>query len=403
MPTPRLLAALVASAALGAGADQTPAQKSPAQHAPAHSQHGAQNSPVLQGPWLLDPTPHGVTVAWVTASPSIGKVVYGELGARHTAHEEKPTTDHRVHLRGLQPARKHHYLVEGTQLSGTFWTAPATADAAQSHLQFRVVVYGDNRTNPADHQKVVDAAAKEGAHLALHTGDLIEDAKNPELWQEWFAIEKSFVAHTPIAVTVGNHDVMDGGTQYWEHFRPKNRPAFRSFDYGPLHVVMVDTFEIVKGNEPQEGTISAAQREWLVEDLKHVPRGRHVWMVMHHGPFSFPVSKYPQGKGHGGSEAVKVALAPHRKQIEAVFAGHDHYYQRGLDEGLHWFVVGGGGAPSYAPDPHAKGVKAAAQSLSYLVLDVCGCHVHGTVKDPAGKVLDRFSFSKCETACGGKK
>src|SRR6185503_5686359 len=70
--------------------------------------------PVLLGPWLLEPVPGQVTVAWVTCAPS-------------------PSAEGPI----------------------------------------RVLVYGNNRTNHGDHALVVRAATAEGPHLLLHTGDMV--------------------------------------------------------------------------------------------------------------------------------------------------------------------------------------------------------------------------------------
>jgi hypothetical protein len=125
-----------------------------------------------------------------------------------------------------------------------------------------------------------------------------------------------------------------------------------------------------------------------------VPRDRHVWVLVHQGPFSHPLVR-----GHGGSASVRHALLPYKDRIEVIFAGHDHYYERGSNEGLRYMVLGGGGAPLYDPDPKAPGVKVALKSLSYALIDVCGCHVDGLVKDPSGKVLDTFQLASCPQAC----
>jgi hypothetical protein len=107
-------------------------------------------------------------------------------------------------------------------------------------------------------------------------------------------------------------------------------------------------------------------------------------------------------EGHGGSQEVRSAiLAGHRiHPIEAVFAGHEHFYERGELDGIRYFVFGGGGAPLEDPDPSASGVQSAARALSYATVQVCGCHTSGRTKDIAGKVIDAFTLSECSTPCG---
>jgi hypothetical protein len=347
------------------------------------------------GPWLLEPSATEVTVAWTTREPAAGKVSYGEGALDQSALEAQPARDHRVRLSGLTANHLYRYKLEGSSEEGSFTTAPEPAGEAASQVPFRVLIYGDNRSDEGAHAEVVRAAKDEGARLALHTGDMVVDAKKDELWTSWFAVEHDLLARTPIAATVGNHEITDRGKSYTAHFQAPSLPPYRSFDYGPLHVVVLDSFELVSsGAQPREGGISDAQRAWLNADLLAVPNDRHVWVLIHQGPFSHPL-----GHGHGGSEGVRRALAPLHQRIEGVFAGHDHYYERGKRDGLRYFVLGGGGAPLYEPNPKAKGVQVAVKSLSYAVIDVCGCHASGVVKAPGGKVLDRFELATCAAAC----
>jgi hypothetical protein len=86
--------------------------------------------------------------------------------------------------------------------------------------------------------------------------------------------------------------------------------------------------------------------------------------------------------------------------VEAIWAGHEHFYERGNIEGMRYFVVGGGGAPLEDPDAAVPGVQAARKALSYVVVDVCGCHVTGKAKDIFGNVLDSFTLADCPVPCG---
>jgi hypothetical protein len=370
------------------------ASKAPAA-APIAAPSGAVND-VRYGPWLLDVGTHGVTIAWSSRDELPGKVSFGESNLDHGAVEPQAQTEHRVVLDGLLPGRRYRYRVEGAQpREGSFWTAPAQTDDPAAQEPFRVLIYGDNRSNASAHAEVIKGAKAEGARLALHTGDMVLDANKEELWASWFDVEKELLANTAFAATVGNHEITDRGVRYTQHFQSPAVPPYRSFDYGPLHVVILDSFELVTaGAQPREGNISDAQKAWLEQDLKSVPAGRHVWVLVHQGPFS-----HPAAHGHGGSDRVRDVLVPFKDKIQAVFAGHDHYYERGLNRGLRYFVLGGGGAPLYEPNASAPGVQVAIKSFSYAVLDVCGCHVDGAVKDPNGKVLDKFQLATCPQAC----
>src|SRR5438105_297640 len=150
---------------------------------------------------------------------------------------------------------------------------------------------------------------------------------------------------------------------------------------------------------PRPGAVSDAQKAWVEEDWRPVPADRHVWVLVHQGPYAHPARLRP---GHGGSERVRAALqaAARRHPIEAVFAGHEHFYERGEIDGLKYFVLGGGGAPLEDPDATFLGVQPAQKALSFVTLEVCGCHVAGKAKDIEGRVFDSFTLSDCKDPCG---
>jgi hypothetical protein len=353
--------------------------------------------PVAMGPWILDPLPTEATVCWVTDEPSSGRVWYGQTSPDRLAREEgPPTTEHRVSLHGLQPATQYRYSIEGSAAGGVFTSSPEPG--AQGPIQ--VLVYGDNRSNSGDHALVVRAAAGERAQLALHTGDMVANANHAWLWRTWFREEADLLSRLPFIATVGNHEITDDGVSYSRYFQHKGRPPYWSVDYGPVHILVLDSFERAAGATPHSAGVSDAQRAWVEEDLRAVPKERHVWALVHQGPYAHPARA--RSASHGGSEAVKTMLDAARKihPIEAVFAGHEHFYERGEIGGLKYFVLGGGGAPLEDPDPTFPGVQAAQKALSYAVVEVCGCHAGGKVKNIEGRVIDSFRLASCATPCG---
>ncbi len=385
-----LLLALVAGAAGLLACERLPAGEKQRAHL------------VALGPWLTDAVPGAVTVAWTTQGPWLGEVRYGESGQPGSvAREEGPTTDHRIVLKGLKPAANYDYqIVADVPSGGSFTSAP---DPAADPLQrpFSVLVYGDNRTNGGDHALVARAAAAQGAVFALHTGDMVVNAKDQRAWQRWFEVEAELLASTPFYPTVGNHEITDKGVTYSRHFQQRGRPTFRSFDYANVHVQVLDSFELAAGADPHAGAVSDAQKAWAEADAKSVPKTSHLWMLVHQGPYTHPMK---MRAGHGGLESVRQLIKAVRAvhPVEAVFAGHEHFYERGLIDGLDYFVIGGGGAPLEDPDPTAAGVKAARKQLGFVVLDVCGCHVTGRALDIAGKAFDAFELATCPQSCAVK-
>lgn len=348
---------------------------------------------VAMGPWLIEPRAGQTTVAWTTLEPSVGRVWYGTREPDRLATEEgAEVTDHRVVLPSLQPSTQYRYRIEGATETAWFTSAPAQGAEGPIH----VVVYGESHTNNGDHALVVRAAAAERPQLALHTGNLVASAREEPLWRVWFQEERDLLAHTPILAAVGNQEITDLGAAYTRFFQRRGMPAYGSLDYGPVHIVVLDSWEIAAGATPQKGAFSEAEKAWLEEDLRRVPEERHVWVVVHEGPWA-----HVKDERMGGSESVRAAiLSAHRVHpIEAVFSGRQHFYERGDIYGIRYLILGGGGAPLEEPDPAGAGVQAAAAALSFATVDVCGCHATGRVKDITGKVIDAFTLADCPKPC----
>jgi len=359
---------------------------------------------VQLGPWLADPGPRQMTVAWTTRDPLAGRVevesvdAQGKPGPVRLVQERGATVDHRVQLQELNPGQRYTFQIAGDPVAhGSFITAPDPAADPFAH-PFTVLVYGDNRTNGGDHALVVRAAEAQGAQLALHTGDMVVNAKDQRAWARWFDVERDLLSTTPLVPTVGNHEITDQGVTYSRHFKTPGGLPYHAFDYGNVHIQVLDSFEIQAGADPHTGAVSDAQKAWAEADAKSVPADHHLWMLVHQGPYTHPMQ---MRGGHGGLPGVRELISMVQKvhPVEAVFAGHEHFYERGEQDGLRYFVLGGGGAPLEDPDPSGSGVKLVLKALSFATLDVCGCHVTGATKDIAGRILDSYTLSDCDQPC----
>ena len=141
-------------------------------------------APVLvRGPVVVGVTTDTAYIAWDTSEHQAnGTVKFGSSYGVYpgSAQDTDYTQNHHVRLSGLLPGTTYHYAIDSDPASqdSAFTTAPETGS-----MPVRFIVYGDNRTNTADHQKVVDAIRREaGISFLLHTGDM---AQNYPFSQEW--------------------------------------------------------------------------------------------------------------------------------------------------------------------------------------------------------------------------
>jgi hypothetical protein len=395
---------------------------------------------VTKGPIITAVTRHDAWVAWETSvEEGAGGPCPKEKGPvatlRLTRGKSRPLTfrdracsrAHHIHVTDLRANTGYTITLDqafetGAKAEGHFTTAPSQKDGT-----FSFVVYGDNREPPEgqaqtrnDHEAIASAILKHEPNAAflVHTGDLalnLPKVSGPDRgYAEFFDVERALLVTRPIFAVVGNHEALDmdeydslvnaGSYAHSAH------PYYGSVDWGRVHLALLDSFEgparaAAHGGGRDPG-VSAEQLHWLDQDLAVARQaGQVIFVVTHQGPYSH----FAKGaKGHGGSLEQQEKLVPllRKHGASAVFAGHDHYYQRGHEGCLNYFVVGSGGAPMYEPDNHAPGVLAGAKVISYLVVTVHGAEVHAVARNTAGEsfdasVLEPASSEACAAASEG--
>jgi hypothetical protein len=172
-------------------------------------------------------------------------------GTGNVAVTASDTTNHlyKYDISGLTPGTKYYYrVVTGSQCSGgTFFAAPA---ASASSVKF--TSYGDTRTNGSVHNGIagqVDALfASDPAFqtLNLSVGDWVSADSESAWTSEWFAtaytnLRKQDANLSDIGIR-GNHE---GSATFWKRYWPEpfqSGGLYWSFDYGPMHVVMMDAY-----------------------------------------------------------------------------------------------------------------------------------------------------------------
>jgi uncharacterized protein (TIGR03382 family) len=393
---------------------------------------------VVKGPVISGVTQTEAWVAWETAhhegtgvtcsadaflgtpNTDIPTATLTPAGSSGTFTDSNCSRDHKVHLTGLSPGTKYALSLDKpwdatTPAAAQFTTAPAATDGV-----FSFVVYGDNRdgatvqsSTQADHKAVADAilASETDASFFVHTGDLALNitavSGDDKGYTEFFDVERGLLSTRGIFTAIGNHETIDT-TEFdllvnAPGFAAQPHPYYWSMDWGQAHIAFLDSFEGAStslgfgGNAP---LITDAQAAWLDSDLAEAQAaGKLLFTVAHQGPFSHS----NDSSAHGGSPDFQTKIVPLMLKygVLANFGGHDHYYQRGHEGCVDYFVVGGGGAPMYEPDSTAMGVAVSRKVTSYLVVSVNGQQATATAKDTSGSVIDTFTFQVPDgTSCG---
>ena len=344
---------------------------------------------IVKGPYLLfEGSNTSMTVLWqdnatesnvirwgTSTNYTLGQATVAEYGTDH---------QHRHVITGLQPSTRYYYEVAGYG-SGFFRTAPEASATA-----VKLLAYGDTRSYPADHEKVAGrmraAYAADPAYqtIALHAGDWVASNAETNWTNEWFVSTTTypqmhaFQAEVPIVGALGNHE--GTGTVYNKYFpEPYNAARFYwSFDYGPLHVAVVDQYTTY--------TAGSAQYNWLASDLAASTKPWKI--VLLHEP------GWTSGGSHGNNTTVQGVLQPLFKQngVQLVIGGHNHYYARAVVDNIQHLTLGGGGAPLYAPASGQPNIVKTDQSLHHTEIDINGNTMLFTARRSDGTLIESFTI-----------
>jgi 3',5'-cyclic AMP phosphodiesterase CpdA len=220
----------------------------------------------------------------------------------------------------------------------------------------------------------------------------VDDGYRQDQWQQFFDVETPVLRDNVYFPAVGNHDRQGRGRtadSYRAYFSvPDNGDArFYGFSYAAARFLVLDSNEY--------SFALSDQTAWLERELiaaRQDAAVRHVFVVMHHPPFSIAL--------HGGSRDLRERWTPlfEKYQVAAVFAGHDHVYERAEHNAIHYFVSGGGGAPLYPRRPHPspidlEAVKRFERAFHFLRVTVTGSRVEVTAVRSDGTVIETTVWS----------
>jgi predicted phosphodiesterase len=332
---------------------------------------------VVRGPWLTSPSPNGVTVVWETnvATPST-------LIVDTNSYDGGAGTHHSVTLTDLEASKTYPYHVE---VNGTKTPDSQLTTAAKPGERVRFIVYGDNRTDGDAHRRVVEAIEAEGPDFTVNTGDLVDTSSDNE-WNDFFNIEYALLRHTPIYPTIGNHEATSGGSSRFAELFPMDGRSDQGgevygADFGDVHIAAVDS----NGDLGRQAT-------WLEQDFTAAQQrgAKHLFVFLHWGPYSSGTT-LAHGSNSGARDTIAKVAKAHN--ADAIFAGHDHFYEHGVSDNLNYFVTGGGGAPldSTGQIPEMKMGKS---TFHYLVIDISGTTATATAKDTAGTQFDQVTLKQ---------
>jgi hypothetical protein len=264
-----------------------------------------------------------------------------------------------------QEQERYISLVRGTMLPAFLRTPPPIFTVKNADQSVRVLAFGDFGNGSLGQKETASAMLKYHRQtpfdFAVTLGDNfysygMESLADPR-WKTWWD-----ELYDPLGVkfyaTLGNHDWGFDDSPAAEILYSRQSPSWRmpspyyTFSAGPVQFFALDTNEV-----------SEAQLIWLKDELA---KSRAVWKLVyaHHPIYSVGAHRDNQG-------LIKRLLPVLKGKAEVYLAGHDHDLQHlKAEDGVHFFVAGGGGAGLREPKPDTRTIFAkAAHGFSVLEAD----------------------------------
>jgi len=407
-----------------------------------------------RAPYLQMQAPDGITLRWQSSEPMRGVVRYGREPERLASRAEEADAGevHEVRLAGLKPDTRYWYAVGGEKkvtYGGTVNDWFMTAPNPGSKRPVRIWVQGDpgnalptiatGRDAVLNWIKAHPRPGLPPLDLWFTTGDnAYRYGRNSEFQKNLFDVYPRLLRNVPYWPAFGNHDARRQAFykifSFPEHGESGGLPSgsehYYSFDYGPLHVVFLDSH--AADRSPDGPMLS-----WLKQDLTAT---KQPWLiaVFHHPPYSKGSHDSDDpGDSHQRMIEMRENALPilEAAGVDLVLSGHSHVYERSYLLDCHYgasatlkpsMVVdkGMGGEPPYHKPagltPHAGAIynvvgssayadrgplnhpvmAVAKQALGSLLLDIDGNTLTGRFITPKGEVLDTYRIVKRGEAAG---
>lgn len=257
--------------------------------------------------------------------------------------------------------------------------------AAQSSIRFAVI--GDTGTGERRQYDVAAELWKSHAifpyEFVIMVGDNLYGSERPQDYARKFELpyKPLLDAKIPFYASLGNHD--DSNQIYYKGFNMGGK-RFYTFKKDKLGVPGVRFFALDSNYMTRE------QLEWLDKEL--AASGSDWKVAFFHHPL------YSSGGRHGSEEDLREQLEPLFLEhgVNAVFAGHEHFYERlKPQKGIYYFTAGG--SAKLRPGDIRKTAMTAVgfdTDNSYMLVEIAGDIMHFQALSRLGRRVDAGSYTR---------
>lgn len=401
---------------------------------------------VERDPYLVMQTPNSITIKWNTPKDEIGKVNYGLALEKinKTKSEQRSTLKHSITLTNLKECTKYNYSVESKSLKIDNEGRSFSTLCQNKDFQ-RLWVIGDSGKHGKGqrlvYKQMLDYIQEDFNKLdmwillgdnAYRSGT--QKQYNTSLFLAYPELVKRFV---PWAVA-GNHDARRFAFyNIWDF--PENSESggvasqsskYYSIDNGNLHIVMLDS---ENPSLDKDGNMA----NWLRRDLKANTKPWTI-VVFHTPPYTDGGHKSDSDSNSGGRmKDMRENFVPIFDEfgVDLVLSGHSHDYERSKlmikhigksdtfdatknlvqdsdscytkplkttkNSGTIYQVCGSSSKLDHATLKHPA-MPFSFQKMGSVILEVTPTTLSSKFLTIDGKIADKFTIKKDNSACGDK-
>ena len=242
-----------------------------------------------------------------------------------------------------------------------------------------IAIYGDSRTGHDVHRLIVAAMERLKPEAVFHSGDLVANGLKPGQWNTFNAITARLRQSSEFYPALGNHEL--DSPLYFANFILPGNERWYWVEIDGIHFVVLDT-----GSDLGAGS---EQYRWLEELLSGIAPADFVVPVFHHPPLSAGYH-LPDEKG------LLRTIVPlfEKYDVDLVFSGHDHTYERLFYNGIQYIVTGGGGAPLHSQARTSPYLQLYLEAYHFCTLRRQGGSLKIEVFGTDSRLLDSFRVER---------
>jgi len=353
---------------------------------------------ITKGPVLLRAYQDRAALMWETNTKGPWKFCYTEKGkvrrcvestGERVQYETKANAGqtafiHKLWLEDLEPGEVYDYHIAHRSYRSKNYEFRTTSANVN---EVRFIVYGDSRTYPRTHRKLVELMIDKKVDFIVHTGDLVTSGDRYEQWgPQFFEPLKRLTESVPIYIAKGNHEGNSGN--YEKLLIPPGQRNSFGFDYGPIHYFCVDNVS--------RGLRAEKQLALIAADAK---KSQAIWKFV-----SYHVPSVNFG-GHWSDWGYPDALPAFSEAgVDFVIVGHSHQYERfkpvapqsGTDGSHVTYITSGGGGASLSGVEPIFYHTSAKKIHHFCLFSINGNKLTMDAIDIDGKVIDHLEISKSD-------